>query len=368
MAYDAYSIHGGDGRVCNVCYENYSECHSCQYAGQSDDLNFCHDCESYYCNNCGCDCEEPNRRYAGRQNFSERPVIITPQVGVISDKILYPRLVGLEIEAEDGECQRAAASLPYNFGISHDGSIERGMEVQTPPASWEELAKNIEVTTKTLKKNGFKISQRCGMHIHLDASDFKRAPTKIAKILKAYYAVENLIYQVVPMSRRQGRYCLPLQGSFDYEDFTVKKMAELETNWYQKANNPYWCYKNELESWGRNKEQLIRNMKSGKYCNSRYLGVNVHSIFFRGTLELRHHSGTLNKHKIFNWVNFNLSIVEYAMKRFRESEIKKLLEMIPRKEKFVAASKIFKWDKNLTNYLLLRASKFNHGKLMEEND
>ena len=364
------SVEGGDRHVCNRCYENYRECGECGYLGNSEGMDFCDNCESYYCGGCNCGCNGEQRRGGVnlRQQFSERNVSTTPLVGVVSDKIHYPRLVGLEIEAEDGECSKLATQLPPNFGVSHDGSIQRGLEIQTPPASWEELARCVEIPVKLLKKNEFKISSRCGLHIHLDASDFKRAPVKIAKILKTYYAIENLIYQMVPLSRRQGRFCLPLQGSFDYTDFTVKKMGELESNWYQKANAPYWKNKSSIREWQGYGKDSVRKMKREKYCESRYLGVNLHSIFFRGTLELRHHSGTLNKTKIFHWINFNLSIVDYALKHFKEAEVIQLLEMAPRKEKFLAAAKIFGWKRDLTNYLLMRASKFNHGKLMKEDD
>ena len=359
---------GGDRQVCNSCLEEYSSCCECGYTDTTDSMCWCDECDNYYCQECRCRC---GNLAGGRQRnrLIEREVLTIPRIGIVSDKILYSRLVGLELEAENGDELKASLHLPPSFGISYDGSLNStGIEIQTPPASWEELARNIELSTKILKKHGFRISKRCGMHIHLDASDFKRSYTKIAKILKTYYAIENLIYQIVPKSRREGTYCLPLQSSFDYPDFNIKKMADLERNWYQKANNSRWFYKSTQEEWDRQGKSIIQNMKKGKYCDSRYLGVNIHSIFFRGTLELRHHSGTLNKTKIFHWINFNLSLVDYATKRFKESEIQKLIRMIPRKEKFLAASKIFGWKDNLTKYLVLRAKKFNHGELMEEND
>lgn len=68
----------------------------------------------------------------------------------------------------------------------------------------------------------------------------------------------------------------------------------------------------QYEDWNEGFRQA--ESKAGeKYDQSRYHGCNLHSIFYRGTLELRYHSGTISAEKIINWAHIHAMIVNYCI-------------------------------------------------------
>lgn len=71
------------------------------------------------------------------------------------------------------------------------------------------------------------------------------------------------------------------------------------------------------------KEKKVFQEKTDKYNGARYTGLNIHSFFYRGTIEFRHHSGTVNADKAKNWGMICAAIIEYAAK-FSMRDIKAL--------------------------------------------
>ena len=51
-----------------------------------------------------------------------------------------------------------------------------------------------------------------------------------------------------------------------------------------------------------------------KYNDNRYYGLNIHSRYYHGSLEFRHHSGTLNGTKIRNWIRICNAIIEKGIR------------------------------------------------------
>jgi len=365
---NVYSVEGDERTVCKNCYENYHECGDCGYVGHQDDMSWCDSCDCYYCENCGCDCDDGVTAGRHRVNYSEQKPSIEHMVGLVPNKIDFGRLVGVELEVEGGNGEFLNDKLDCRVGISHDGSLRNGVEIQTPPASFEKLAKLLNDTTKTLKENDFHISTRCGMHIHLDATDFKFKYSKIARIVKTYYAIEDVFYKILPDSRRHSTYCYPLRDKFSFDDFNPKSLGILEKIWYGKGNGHLAKMPDayQISDWDKRWKNIVRGYKKEKYNNSRYLGINIHSIFFRGTLEIRHHSGTLNAKKIFHWINFNSAIVNYALTKYDEEYILKLAEVPAGKKKLTAVASMLKLNKTLKNYLLNRYDKFSNNGAEEE--
>ena len=361
-----HSVEDGNRSVCESCYDdNYRTCDSCGYVGHSDDMRYCEGCECDYCENCSCSCDDED---GCEPNYSEQRASNDHMVGIVSDKIKFSRLVGVELEVEKGNRTYLNDVLDRRVGITHDGSLDNGVEIQTPPASCEKLAKILTDTTKTLKENDFIVNKRCGLHIHLDASDFRLKYTKIAKIAKTYYAIEDVFYKILPKSRRTSRYCMQLSSRFSMDDFNPKSLGILEKVWYGKGSgvlskNPD---EDQIAYWDKHWRSDVRSYKKEKYQNSRYLGINIHSIFYRGTLEIRHHSGTLSSKKIFHWINFNSAVVEYALKRYNEEEIQKMLHKKSNKKKLSEVAKMLRLDRPLKEYLLGRFDKFSTTDAEEE--
>lgn len=112
-------------------------------------------------------------------------------------------------------------------------------------------------------------------------------------VLAAYLLFEDVILSFLPETRRGGGYAKTMRAHFALSRILDQKNADFERIWY-----------------GEDDVRSIETRKKEKYDNTRYFGVNFHSLFFRGTIEVRHHTGTLNPRKILEWINLNAKIID----------------------------------------------------------
>ena len=87
-----------------------------------------------------------------------------------------------------------------------------------------------------------------------------------------------------------------------------KTKQELLANLYEVRTGRYSDAKQDKKYF--NSEVNCR--KGHKYNDKRYYGLNLHSYFFRRTLEVRYHSATFNYDKIANWIWFHLFVVDFV--------------------------------------------------------
>lgn len=251
------------------------------------------------------------------------------------------RFVGVEIEVEKGKPFGLNVLLPEAIGISHDGSLDKGgIEIQTPPASLEALETIITETCQTLKSRDWKSTVKCGLHIHLDATDFKNNHEKVIHVIKTFYAIEDMIFSILPPSRWVSKYCQRLSKDYLYNSFNSR--AKSDVAWYKEEN-----------------ARLLEGRKSRKYDKARYYGINIHSLFYNGTLELRYHSGTVNEKKILYWTAFALNVLDYALNKYDDKIIKKLFDMETSERKFETMGDLFKLPYDMMKYMRMRINKFN---------
>lgn len=333
---DSYGVEGGNRTVCYSCSENYNTCSECDSMEYQDNTSYCENCEQDFCESCYSEhpCENNTFREIDEPQFID---------GEPNSTISVKRYVGCEIEVEKGDPKDLASDLRDTIAIVHDGSIN-GVEINTPPARGASLEDIINHTCEVLRQHNYKGTRACGVHIHIDAQDIQNDHQKIVQLVKTYYAIEDLIYSILPPSRWQNRYCKRLVENYLYKNFKNKTKDEkaIEKTWYNSTD-----------------EGTINRKKHEKYDPTRYYGVNIHSIFYRGTLELRYHSGTTNARKILNWMELNLKIVDYAISRYNEKEITELFDMATSYDKLSRFAQIFNLSYELRRYLEDRTGKFN---------
>jgi len=90
--------------------------------------------------------------------------------------------------------------------------------------------------------------------------------------------------------------------------------------------------------------------------DKRYCWVNLHSIFYRGTLEIRSHSGTVNPSKIINWIMIHQRALEFI----KSKSIEEIATMKITKKAFLGI-----FNKPLQNYIKRRWKTFIN---LEEKD
>lgn len=111
----------------------------------------------------------------------------------------------------------------------------------------------------------------------------------LQKVLYFYTLYSRVLENMVSNSRRMGNmYCIPLDKSYDAPDIAkLQNIEELKRYWYKGLPS------------------------SGKWDNSRYHSVNLHSYFHNpGTVEIRCHGGTIDPKKILLWVRLHQKILD----------------------------------------------------------
>ena len=335
-----YRVCSDNRVVCIECRDhNYIYCDNCGIYRHSGDVYYCERCNVYYCNSCEHSCCDGDFR----------ETILAHQYGTKNGKYLtINRLIGVEIEAENGDLCKLSEELDNRCGIAEDGSLNsKGAEVITPPASLNEAEKIIKDACMSLKKAGFDATRSCGIHIHIDARDFKNSPVKLARVLRTVYAVEDLLLSILPPSRWDNRYCLRLSTQYSFNNFRGKiRIDDFESKWYKTVN-----------------KLAIKDYKTQKHDSkgTRYCGLNMHSTMYRGTIEFRYHSGTIDWQKILKWAYILLKVINYATKRYEDKEIIALYSQPTTQSKLRKFFMTFRIRKEIQHYMKARIEKFNPG-------
>lgn len=211
------------------------------------------------------------------------------------------RTYGVEIEVlTQGVTQRSIAAAirekgieSYEEGYNHttknywkvitDSSA--GYEIVSPILKGLAGLEQIKTVCEALESIGCKVNRRCGLHVHHGVSDFQIRNFKTLYITYAKY--EKAIDSIMPDSRRDDNntYCQSLTSRCynGYEEL-VEKIEKCKT----------------------------ANDISSVFHHDRYYKLNIQSYVKYGTIEFRHHSGTINADKIVNWVLLTQAIVTKA--------------------------------------------------------
>lgn len=161
---------------------------------------------------------------------------------------------------------------------------------------------------------------KCGMHIHLGGVTFNNE--LIVYLYKLYLIVENDIFNMVPLSRKNNEYCRKLK----YFDFKFTEQSFNNPNQYNSEIESYYNLiykfisdKNAPSSDFNKKSQHPLGAKCGYNHNTaRYCWINFVPTLFdtRGnghyTVENRIHQGTTNFTKVKNWTLINMGLLWFA--------------------------------------------------------
>ena len=293
---DVYTNNGET--YCDDCYhEIFTYCQSCDTTINRDYAMWSETHEEYYCEDCyPGEGEDVDLDSYGNVDLHESKCF---------NRNKFSRAVGLELEAvhEDYEAMDYSYyernwEFRNNWRVVHDGSIDSGDGVGREfitrgGLSGDELYQSIDNITTDLKRIGWSVNRSCGMHIHIDARDLKWREIKY--ILAVSKLSEQIIYKMLPDSRRNSRWCKRIPMTMGHIMDICDDQDFIDT-WYQ-AFDTYPSYE--------------------KYNDARYCGVNMHSRIIHGSIEFRHHSGTLDSKKIINWIEICQRIVEAGIKLAR---------------------------------------------------
>jgi hypothetical protein len=122
------------------------------------------------------------------------------------------RLVGVELEYNKTESYEHLNQWYYKWrgGDHSDGSC--GREIVTAPLAGDYLVNCMNDLGKALAEDRATADERCGIHVHVDASDAKWAD--MYRLLQVYARVEPLLYLLGGQQRITNQYCKAIGHSY----------------------------------------------------------------------------------------------------------------------------------------------------------
>ena len=167
--------------------------------------------------------------------------------------------------------------------------------MNSPKLEYSEMKKLQEVI-RTLRHAGAVVNDSCGMHVHVDAS--KHTPRSLRNALSIMYSKEDLIFKAIGAKpERISQYC---QYSRENVVRTVRAlsprltMEQLKQAWYG-----------------------VRDGSNDHYNWTRYYALNLHSVFYHGTLEWRCFESTLHAGVVRANITLALAISAQAINQTR---------------------------------------------------
>lgn len=279
---------------CDNCCECMT-CESCSVQVTMQDLNhgnryMCGECDN--CDNCctcsdedenGCSCEDCQGRSSSRTNEENIPT--------------DGHYIGVEIEFM-GSSVRVQEALRvaglHNWKVVYDGSVgSNGGELVSPPMNWDTTQANEDLhkACEILQRMDCTTSERCGIHVHVDARDL--TPTQAAQVGVWGHDYEDQLYRLASSGwghiRPEGlrNYCKPITDETCEALLKVTDESSFARAWYQSS---YMA-------------------RSDHYNATRYHCVNLHSWAYRGTVEFRVFNSSLSARRISTYISLCVGVV-----------------------------------------------------------
>ena len=196
----------------------------------------------------------------------------------------------IQAERNDGDGYHSIANPQYR------------VEMVTPKLTYDEMEK-FQACVRRVRRAGRIVNDSCGMHVHVDASNHNRQSLK--NLLSIMYSKEDLLFKALNTNpARVNRWCQRvrepmLQRARRLSNEPTRDLTQLENIWYEG------------------------HVSSREHYNwTRYYALNLHSVFYRGTIEWRCFNSTLHAGRAKAYVNLCLAMSAQAISQ-RSSVMRK---------------------------------------------
>ena len=302
----------------------------------------CHCCVCRYCKgvhkqlSCGCRCKVLCRC---QKRLGYHTAVFEKSPKINFKELYLQRAVGLELEIGDitSRYREYLIQLPGQW--HRDASVQPSeLEYVTLPLSGDALLKFVTNFMAYMRTYNGSVNTTCGLHVHVDVRDYDYSD--IARLIVVWSKIEPEIYKLCKPLRLINEYCWPLFTSVCIENrdpwISKPMVTYLNKPWIPtqtlKAKVVEAVYHKKI-TWPSNKHdtamqglQYIQKLYKSKYlndimhttdddsisrfCNPRYAGLNLHSYFYRNTIEFRMREGVLDFDEIVSWAVLCGSIIE----------------------------------------------------------
>ncbi|MCL2213486.1 MAG: amidoligase family protein [Oscillospiraceae bacterium] len=197
---------------------------------------------------------------------------------------------------------RISDSSDRQWQIMKDASIYRearggqsasdlySVELVTPICHYDDIERIQDIVRK-LREKGAKVNSSCGIHVHVDAAS--HTPQTLRNIVNIMASKEELLYKALQVKVNREHYCKKIDTRFldELNRVRPRSQEQLSRIWY---NGSYG---------------------GGRYNETRYHGLNLHSVFNKGTVEFRLFNSTLHAGEVKSYVQLCLAISNQALQQ-----------------------------------------------------
>lgn len=172
---------------------------------------------------------------------------------------------------------------------------EYKVEMNSPKLEYAEMEK-LQQVVRTLRRAGAVTNDSCGMHVHVDASN--HTPQSLKNVLSIMYSKEDILFLALKVNEsRVERWCQKVREPM------LEKIRKMPTNLTMEQLRGLWYEGND---------------GSFQHYNwTRYYALNLHSVFYRGTLEWRCFESILHAGKVRANITLALAISAQAINQKR---------------------------------------------------
>ena len=266
--------------------------YECDYCEGECDCRWCRgECECDTCRG-NCDCTRRGRRKSR------------------NDLALYIRdYAGVDCHSEGWNTNtREYWKVIYDGSVLGDGE---DCEVISPPIKGKQGLEDLKRVVDAMNEFGVVVNTSTGLHVHHDA---KNVPTDALAMLVQFYAFYEGVFDTFQPKSRRGQnagFCRSVKYFFNSD-------TALEV--FERINDRLKNTDSRCEKIGKTinkgiKDSNFDSLFRYEFRDQRYCKLNLHSYYKHGTIEFRHHSGTVDSEKICNWVELTQALIKYCLKK-----------------------------------------------------
>ena len=169
-------------------------------------------------------------------------------------------------------------------------------ELVTPVLTYGDMS-DLQEIVRIMRKAKAKsdAAHKCGIHVHIGALDY--TVKQVKNLINFMSSYQDVIYEAVGVDPSRECYCRKIDPYMidRFNDNKLSNNHDCEKYWYNDESTDYH--------------------KAQHYDSSRYHGLNLHSLFSKGTVEFRVFNGTLHAGLIRAYVVMCLAICNYTKEK-----------------------------------------------------
>lgn len=243
-----------------------------------------------------------------KRYFSKRRFGVELEMSNGTSRISIKRAIQ-DVIKEDVRCCRYTLSasetvwhVKNDMSCGVDGSDgPSGIEISSRICSGKRDISIVSKVAKSVIECGAKVNDHCGLHVHVDVSDFSESD--IGKLLIYWMVVEQVLVFAMPQRRWDNRYCKMLNPNL--QNVLIRSYSGIPSEWTGIARlfRPY----DGLFSINMAKRRTLN-------INNFYRALE-NDTNRRKTVEFRWPEGTLCQEDIKSWVVLFVSFVDLVKSR-----------------------------------------------------